>query len=106
MLTNEGIRRTVYVVARPGHWAGIDFTVRGLNGVPVRCAVKHSIDYLHNVLTIGIPRRCISRPRWVRVAGTSGWRSSDKHVYWDDARADGRLPATRGLKFSGRIYKG
>ena len=106
VLTNEGIRRTVYVVARPGRWAGIDFMVRRLNGAPVRCALKHSIDYLHNVLTVGIPRRCLSRPRWVRVAATSGWRSSEKYVYWDDAQADAMPPASHGLTYSGRIYKG
>ena len=36
----------------------------------VRCAMHHSIDYRHNVVIIGSPRACASRPRWVRIFAT------------------------------------
>jgi hypothetical protein len=30
----------------------------------------HAVDYRHNVVVIGFPRACVSKPRWVRIFAT------------------------------------
>jgi hypothetical protein len=53
----------------------------------VRCAVRHSVDYARDVITLGFPRRCASNPRWVRFGVGSAQLDGDR-VFVDDALRD------------------
>lgn len=59
------------------------------SGKPVRCHVGHSIDYTTNTATVRVPRSCLGKPRWVKVAMQAGAPTPDGKVYVDDARSNG-----------------
>ncbi len=69
MQTNKGrLREAVAAVDHhdpaEGGWRGNLFLRNG-----VRCSsLHHSFDYTHDVLIIGVPRRCLGNPRWVRIS--------------------------------------
>jgi hypothetical protein len=104
IVTNEGLRREVTLTAVPGLWRGRAEMDRP-SGRKVRCAVRHDIDYAHDVVTIDFPRTCISGPRWVRLGVGSLWGENQKKVYVDDARIDGTVnPDT--VRLSPRLKRG
>jgi hypothetical protein len=90
--TNENVNRTVMVSAGPGNWAG-SVDVMKPNGDTVRCHVAHSINYTTNVVTVRVPRTCLSKPRWVSMGfgSLSGSVADDDTaaLYLDDALASG-----------------
>ena len=68
----------------------------------VACHVGHSVDYATHTVSVKVPRSCLGKPKWVRVAmqeasptGTSG------QVYVDDARNSGGFLPTYGP----RVYR-
>ena len=67
--TNEGVHREgVIAVDREDSgdpWRGVSWLDNG--DEQLRCNVHHSLDYQHNVAILGVPRRCLSHPRWVRI---------------------------------------
>ncbi len=88
VVTNEGFFREVAVYAGPGRWAGEAYT----SAYPrdIRCRLYRSLDYDSNVLVIGFARRCVSYPRWVRVAaGTSGGGDEENDYFYDDSQRRG-----------------
>ena len=106
MVTNEGIRRKLYLLTESGHWAGSTWMERGRDGGLVRCAIRHSMKYTDNVIAVSFPRRCVGSPRWVkfRVVAIRFVGDGD---YYDDAFRDAPF-----LRFSGdtsaqsrRVYR-
>ena len=102
--TNEGVRREVSLMAGPGLWRGQVDMARP-DGRPVRCAVRHRINYDTNVVKLSFPRRCVSSPRWVQVGLGSMWADSTMETfYMDDAHVAGKLG--EHLRFSPRVRRG
>lgn len=89
--TNKGKVRDVSVLAGPGQWAGrTQMTKR--NGKRVRCALGSRIDYAIDRVNVSIPRKCLGKPRWVRVG--IGVVSLENDVFFaDDALTNGVLRA-------------
>ena len=59
--------RAVFVSAGPRRWDGRHQMVNGNFG-NVKCpSLGHRINYDTEQVTMSIPRRCLGRPRWVRV---------------------------------------
>ena len=87
MVTNEGIRRNLDISADSRRWAGRTQIWRGRDGGNVRCAIRHQLDYMNNVIAVSFPRWCVGHPRWVkfRVVGFRFLRDGD---YYDDALRD------------------
>lgn len=57
-----------FVSTGPGRWRGRHQMVNG-NFAPMKCpGLGHSINYDTERVTISVPRRCLGRPRWVRVS--------------------------------------
>lgn len=103
LVTNEGVKRDVSVLAGPGSWAGQAELDRP-NGDRVRCSVAHHTDYAANVVTISVPRSCLSNPRWVRMGYGAITSPDGSSMYVDDALRDGDV-APDNLTLSGRIYR-
>jgi hypothetical protein len=61
----------------------------------VRCRVGYSVDYTANTASVKVPRSCLGKPRWVRVAMQEGSASGTPgQSYVDDSRnTGGFLPA-------------
>jgi hypothetical protein len=89
--TNKGKVRDVTVIAGPGQWAGRTQLTKG-NGNRVRCALGHRIDYVADRVTVSIPRKCLGKPRWVRV-GIGVVSVQDEVFFADDAATNGVLRA-------------
>ncbi len=104
IVTNEGLRREVSLTAAPGMWRGRAEMDRP-SGRKVRCAMRHDIDYAHDVVTLDFPRTCISSPRWVRLGVGSLWGEDLKKIYVDDALIGGAVnPDT--VRLSPRLKRG
>jgi hypothetical protein len=106
MVTNEGKRRYLQLVAYPRHWSGETDLVTG-NFREVRCGgVRHTINYDTNVMRVSFPRRCASSPRWVKFRAVA-YAQADGGLYADDALSD--LPITsqddNDLTWSPRIHR-
>jgi hypothetical protein len=99
--TNEHVRREVDVVAGPGGWRGqANFSSPRRS---LRCkGLAHHLDYDQNVVTVTVPRSCLSRPRWVQ-AGVGAVKLTDSTAYVDDAQSQtvGNYPV-----WSPRIRRG
>jgi len=91
--------RTVEIDALPGHWEGRSVTTDA-RGRAVACAVTHRIDYDRNRVMLRVPRSCLGRPPWVRVAVRSSVAGS-RYVYADDA---GSATFTGALFFGPRVH--
>ena len=112
--TNEGIRRQVWFsTSREFNWKQETYMQRP-SGMTVRCPIHHTLDSVNDMLVLGIPRACVSRPRWVQMSFHSHLSVElveDKgRSYKDDAlrdglRADDSQFPTR-YKLSPRIYRG
>jgi len=82
--TNEGLHRDVFLSARSGHWAGTTEMDKP-NGDRVKCkGMTHKIDYKTNIMTIRVPRSCLSNPRWVKLG----------FAFAVDTRSDGNETVT------------
>jgi hypothetical protein len=65
--TNEGVKRDVNVDTLFSGWKG-NVTLSKANGSEVRCrGLSHAIDYAADTVTVSVPRRCLSAPRWVQA---------------------------------------
>lgn len=86
IVTNEGLRRDVTVVASGSNVAVV---FARPNGDRVRCSgLARSVDYSLNTVRIVVPRSCLSYPRWVKVGyGALEMANPDS----DTARADDAL---------------
>lgn len=84
--------RDVYVVAASGFWGGKAF-MQTPRGKRVRCHLAKKIDYTTNTVTVSVPRTCLDKPRWVKVAMAQVSFDSveSETIYADDARVSGRL---------------
>jgi hypothetical protein len=103
MVTNEGLRRILDLEALQGHWGGRTTFTRA-DERPVRCAVRHSIDYAKNVMSLSFPRRCASRPRWVKFRVGAATFENGLHI--DDALRDRPLTDDDiNLARSRRVYR-
>ncbi len=103
LVTNEGVKRDVSVEAGPGNWVGRAELDRP-NGDRVRCSVAHTTDYSANVVTISLPRTCLSSPRWVRIGYGAITSPDGSSFFLDDALRHGDVdPDT--VTLSGRIYR-
>ena len=85
--------RTIEVDAFPGHWEG-RASVTDAHGRAAVCAVTHRIDYIRNRVLMRVPRKCLGKPRWIRV-GIRTTVAGTLYVYADDARSTGLGPALR-----------
>jgi hypothetical protein len=109
IVTNEGVKRYAYVTAGPKGttrhaWRG-DAELDRASGRRVSCSVSHSIDYDANVVQIGVPRSCLSSPRWVRLGYGAMSVSLDGNTSWaDDSQLDGAIKDDVALCM--RIYRG
>jgi hypothetical protein len=95
--------RTFTIVAEPGHWQG---SVRKLTGrgKPFRCRGVHwSIGYSSKSVTLSVPRRCLGRPAWVRVAMADGKGEGTKD-YYDDSQTTS-FTADGDPRFGPRVYR-
>lgn len=102
--TNEGVRREVSLMAGQGLWRGETDMARP-SGRPVKCAIRHRIDYGTNVVKLSFPRRCASSPRWVQVGLGSMWAGTDMETfYMDDAQIAGEVRDV--LVWSPRVRRG
>ena len=115
IVTNEGVRRLVQVVTNPRHRARaatmyrlFDYTEK------VRCPIYRSSDYVHNVVTVGFPRACLSWPRWVRFnLEALSYDENYESLRRDDGLAKGEYDKLAfpdmflvPLVFSSRVYRG
>ncbi len=87
-------------------------------GQSVRCSIDHSVDYRRNVVTLDIPRRCLSKsgagsgspvpPRWVRIGVSSvAWLQDRAETFAsDDALTAGYDARRQHLGLTPRIPAG
>lgn len=87
--TNEGLRRNIILNTDPDHRQGeIDLSGSGpCNGL------QRTVSYADDLLTIKLPRSCMSKPEWVRV-GLGMMRDSELKGgipvgFIDDAMVEG-----------------
>ena len=105
--TNEGLTRGAIVFSGTDftshRWRG-DAELEKPNGDTVRCHLSHSVDYEANFVTIGIPRSCLSSPKWVRLGFGVATIGDDESTEWaDDALIDGSVG--EDLAMTGKIYR-
>ena len=102
MVTNEGVRRNLDLTAFDTS-VGEAQMYRGER--PIRCAIRHSIDYAANVIRLSFPRACASFPRWVRFRVASlAWDDGDG-IFMDDALLDRSVTDDTPLVRSRRVYR-
>jgi hypothetical protein len=101
--TNEGLKRDVTVMA------GGLFPAKGVvmlakpNGDEVRCrGLQHDVDYGADDVTLTLPRRCVSNPRWVQ-AFTAAAYTADSGDYIDHGHISGMKEK---IMWSKRIRRG
>lgn len=105
VVTDEGLRREVNVVAGAGSAQPDMVEVSRPNGAVVSCAgVRASYDLANEVALVSVPRRCLGTPRWVRV-GVGAFSMTDD---FSTVRVDDGLRAGVGdlLAMSPRIRRG
>ena len=87
--TNENQLRDVLV--RPGTRTRPSMAfMTNWRGEEVRCRMTTSVQIVANKVTLGVPRKCLSRPRWVQV-GAGVVTFEDPDIFVDDAYLDGRI---------------
>ena len=77
--------------------------VRKPSGKKVSCRVPHRIDYTANTATVVVPRSCLGKPKWVKVAmaGASFTGFTSTSTMWiDDALSTGTSTV-----YSPRVYR-
>jgi hypothetical protein len=86
----------------PGMGGGVTLHKSGSEHT-IRCSgMRWDIDRERATVAVSIPRRCIGRPRWVRV-GVIVMSLTDELVYIDDALSGNGLDS---LRQSPRVYRG
>lgn len=101
--TSKGKIRTFQVVASPDHWQGSLQKLTG-RGKTFRCRGVHwSIGYASRSVTLSVPRRCLGRPAWVRVAMAEA-KGSGARDYFDDANTTS-FDADSEPKLGPRVYR-
>lgn len=90
MVTDEGARRNLELLAGRGDWAGRATMHRG-HDRPVPCAIRHTMDYARNVVAVSFPRRCAGSPRWVKFRVLAWTLEDDGFFYFDDVAQSGRV---------------
>jgi hypothetical protein len=109
-IRTPGTRRPYYAMQRLGTSTELPaFRLYRGNGKIVRCTgVRRSVDRTTEQAVVSIPRRCLGRPRWVRVGGVAIKDVETKtSISWflDDALRDGNAhPGNLGR--SPRIQRG
>lgn len=71
--TNEGRHFDVEMEAPRKHPQGVTHLYRMRDDKPVKCKMRSAVDYTAFKVTVGVPRGCLSAPRWVQ-ATTADWR--------------------------------
>ncbi len=102
--TNEGKVRIVSVGAGPQRLGGNTELTRGRGG-EVRCRMTTALDYAQNRLTVSIPRRCLSSPRWVQVSFES-LTMEYGNFYTDDGQSGAPLYWSGRPAFGPRVRRG
>jgi hypothetical protein len=82
--------RIVLMPADASHPGGVARLFKPDNKA-VRCRIRHTIDYTANTATVKVPRSCLGKPRWVKVAmqEASPVAGSQGQVYADDSISNG-----------------
>jgi hypothetical protein len=95
--------RHVSLVTIPGHHRG-KVLMTTAKGKTVRCRTTRSIDYTANTATVGIPRSCLGRPRWVKVGMGMVTSPTEKFTtgFGDDAGTNGDF---NSLAWSPRVHR-
>ena len=103
-IRSDKLNRLIVVDTGPDHWGGKVF-VEKPNGKKVKgCSVRRTIDYAGNTATVSVPRSCLGKPRWVKVAMQHGTFVTQDDLYVDDARATG-LDAAASFHYGPRVYR-
>jgi hypothetical protein len=87
--TNEHKERSVQVFPGTRTRPSTAMMING-RGQVVRCRMRTSVQIVANKVTLGVPRKCLSQPRWVRV-GAGIVAFDDPSVFVDDAYLTGRI---------------
>jgi hypothetical protein len=84
--------RTVALQTIPGYWDGRTFFYKGVAGNAANClGIHHKMDYTANTATVSVPRRCLHKPKWVKVAMQHNDSPTSYDTYMDDALTTGRM---------------
>ena len=114
VLTNENVVRWIHLTTTRANPSGQVKIFHKDAAVPNslwneghRCTVHHSIDYVHNVVTISYARACIGHPRWVRIDAGAHTTPDNEAIFKDDAlRRDLGNTGLPYFQLSRRIYRG
>jgi hypothetical protein len=91
LVTDEGVRRYLQLVAHPQHWSG-ETDMYNRRWHSVACGgVRHTIDYKANTMMVSFPRKCAGNPRWVKLRVVA--YAQDRGFYADDALSDNPITA-------------
>jgi hypothetical protein len=82
------ITRVAIMQSDAGHPGGVVRLFKP-NGNKVSCRVGHVMDYTAKTATVKVPRSCLGRPRWVKVAMQEATPVSSSQIYVDDSRSKG-----------------
>jgi hypothetical protein len=83
------MKRIVLLEGAAGHWGG-KVALFKPTGKRVKCNVGRTIDYTANTATVRVPRSCLGRPRWVKVAMQEASPGPENNsAYVDDSRSNG-----------------
>jgi len=99
--TNENQLRDVQVFPGTRTRPSMAFMING-RGQEVRCRMTTSVQIVANKVTLGVPRKCLSQPRWVQV-GAGIISLEEPYVYQDDAYLNGRV--RNGLALGPRLFR-
>ena len=90
-IRSNKLNRVIGVDTGPGHWGG-KVVVEKPNGKKVSgCNARRTVDYTANTATVSVPRSCLGKPRWVKVAMQHGTFVTEDDLYVDDAHTNGRI---------------
>ena len=114
LATDEGLKRWVDLTIAPGQRAGVvSMWQLGRNGFDmVACSAHREVDYAANVVIIGMPRKCLSNPHWVRIGADTRTRdpndatAADPSLFVDQAMEGAVADDEDRLAMSPRLYRG
>jgi hypothetical protein len=84
IVTNEGYQGWVDVLTTPELKHVQTFV--SYHALAVDCPVHYTFDYAHSVVVMGVARRCLRHPRWVRIGAYAVGGKDDATVEDDAAR--------------------
>lgn len=101
--TNEGLKRDVTVDTLMAGWDGA-VTFGKPNGAEVSCrGLGFAIDYAADIVSVKVPRRCLSNPRYVEAFTVGAGFSRGGDSYFDHGHTSGMKEK---VVWSERIRKG